>query len=547
MIRRVTLDLAIVTSCHNYGKYIREWAESILAQEGFLPSICVIVDNGSTDTSARDISSACSILNAAGVKCITKRMSYANFGAARNRAVESSGETEWVMHLDADDVLMPHALSDFNSIREKADVVGFGYQRSGNLSAGPRNRTRTYSTHRGKATLKSNAPCSGVSPFRRKLWKKSPYREDMRGGWDTALWIGFAHLNARFVPTRRPVFYYRQHADSVFNTRRINERKGKLVGVKLNNLRNPGITDGVSVIVPMQSDSGHRDNAWRWIRQWYEDLHPDWEIIEGIIPRGEPWRKGVAVADGISKSHHHTLIIADEDCFIDPSALTESVKVLREENVGWVIPHRVVHRLDDPTSMQILRAPPSLSSINGHKKGYQRPPYEGYAGGGMFVVDRSDYEATGGIPIIFQGWGAEDECLALVLDTILEPHRRLGQDLIHLYHPTSRGLNARQNRINRSLFRIFLCFQDDPDAMWELAQYVREGNDPRSYAVKGSRINTILMKAIETHHRGRSIVKIGEYFRVSEEEARQYRARARKIAVPVNGSILETVAQLKRR
>lgn len=544
-MNKQTLDLAIVTSCHNYGKYLEDWAQSIVHLDEYRPRVCAIVDNGSTDTSPRDIRRAAQILKSAGIECRTARMPYANFGAARNRAVALSGDTEWVMHLDADDVLMTHALQDFAEIAPNADVVGFGYQRSGNLSAGPRNKTRTYSTHRGEKTLRSTAPCSGVSPFRRRFWEHTPYREDMRGGWDTALWIGFAHQNARFVPTRRPVFFYRQHADSIFNRRRISERKGKLVGVKLKNLRKP-ITDGVSIVVPIMPDSSHRDRSWEWVRRRYEVLHPDWEIIEGRVPASGKWRKGEAVARGLEQASHHTLIVADSDCIVSPDALERAVATLREEDVGWVVPHGLVHRVSQEMTDTVLNADPSPYPFSGLKVTYERKPYEGFAGGGMFVVDRSDYEAVGGIPLCFEGWGAEDECLAVVLNTLLEGQVRMQHDLWHLWHPTSRSKNVKQNKVNRQMLRLFLQFSVDPDTMWELTKHVREGGTPRTFANSaGSFANTILMEAIETHKRGKKIIKKGDLFRATDEEVRRHRARARTIARPVNGSLTSTVARLK--
>lgn len=534
------LDLAIVTSVHNYGQYLEDWARSIVAQEGFYPSVVTIVDNGSTDGSPHQIVAAAEILRVAGIPCKIQRMPYANFGAARNRAVELSGETEWVMHFDADDTLMPHALKDTAELMPRADVIGFGYQRSGDLSAGPRNRTRIYSSHRGEQTLKSTAPCSGVSPFRRRFWKASPYRDDMRGGWDTALWIGFAHQDARFVATKTPVFYYRQHADSVFNKRRLVTRKGRLVGTKLNNLRKK-ITDGVSVIIPVSPDDGARDRSREWVMERYAKMHPSWEIVEGRLDPMAPWCKGEAVMKGVKEASHHTLVIADSDCFIDPSGLEEAVARLRDEDVGWIVPHGLVHRLDKATSAEAMSVMTSPVS-------YERAPYTGYVGGGIVVVDRSDYEAVGGIPQTFHGWGAEDECLALILDTLVGPHVRLDHDLWHLWHPTARKENVKNNRMNRLYLRIFAGFRDDPDAMWELIQHVQIGKDPKTFnPVEGSNANSVLMKAIETHQRGREVVAAGDYFRVSLEEARRYSSRPRKIALPVNGSVLEVQSQLRQR
>lgn len=527
-----TLDLAIVTSCHNYGKYLEEWAQSIVGMDGYLPSVCVIVDNGSTDASPSHIQRAAAILRGAGIETITDRIPYANFGVARNRAVELSGDTEWVMHFDADDTLMEHAMVDFVELASNADVVGFGYRRSGDLEAGPRNKTRVYSTHQGESTLRSTAPCSGVSPFRRRFWRQSPYRTDMRGGWDTALWLGFARLNARFVPTKRPVFFYRQHAGSTFNQRRVSERKGRLVGQKLNNIRN-GITDGVSVVVPMMDNGNERRRAWDRVRRHYEMHHPDWQIIEGVLPEGSSWCKGDAVRAGLEQAKHLTLVVADSDCIVDPEAMVKAVERLSRDEVGWTIPHGLVHRLDEESTVRMMQH--DHWTIDNPT--YERAPYEGFAGGGVVVVDRSEYEAIGGIPRAFKGWGAEDECLAVLLETLVGPHDRLGADLWHLWHPTERRSDLKNNTRNRRILKLFIELQDNPDGMWELAQGVAAGEDPHCVTVFSALgENAILMHAVVTHQKGDRIINAGDFFRVTPEDAHQYNSRPRKLAYPAASS-----------
>jgi hypothetical protein len=226
--------------------------------------------------------------------------------------------------------------------------------------------------------------------------------------------------------------------------------------------------------------------------------------------------------------------------------MEEATLRLRQEGVGWVVPHKLVHRVDKETTDNAISNGLSANPFAESSPTYQRKPYEGYAGGGMFVVDRSDYEAVGGIPMVFQGWGAEDECLALILDTLLEGQVRLDHDLWHLWHPTARSRDAKQNRVNRILLRIFMCHVNDTEAMWELARHAAEGGDPRTFIGSSrSLANSVMMIAVETHKRGKGIIKKGEYFRVTTEEARRYKARNRKIARPVNGSLLSTGVRLR--
>lgn len=538
-----TLDIAIVTSCHNYGRYLLEWAQSIVALSTYYPTIVAIVDNGSTDTTPHDVDAAADLLTSVGIDVVTERIPFGDFGTARNRAVEISGGSEWVMHLDADDTLMAHFLEDVAEIMPTADVVGAGYQRTGDLKSGPRNKTRIYSSHQGASTLRSNAPCSGVSPFRRLFWERSPYRTDMRGGWDTALWIGFAHLNARFVPTRRPVFCYRQHADSIFNMRRTNDQRTSLVGVKLGALRRK-VDSGVSVLVPFRPDGAERDAAFDWVRRRYEALHPEWEFLVGACPDAQPWKKGVAVAEALVRAKGATLVITDADVVIEPRALSEAVDLVERRAAEWVVPHRLVKRLDQPSTDLILDGDPS-DGTRGPRK-LRRASYEGYAGGGIVVITRSDYEASGGIPTAFAGWGAEDECLAIILDTLLGPHTRLGYDLWHLYHSPVRRMRHVSYKQNRALLQLYAERVANPDLMWELIRHIDEGGDPTNLPDSG-RVGGVAMVAIEEFSLGTRRLEIGEVFRCSEEEARRHDMRPRKMARRMNGSLLATRQTAKER
>lgn len=525
------VDIAIVTSCHNYGQYLRDWALSIIRLKTFRPAVVAIADNGSTDTSPHQIEEAADLLREHGLNVITERVPFRNLGDGRNTAVRISGDTKWVCHLDADDMLMPHFLEDVVALWDHADVVGAGYRRTGDLQAGPRNRTRVYSPHQGEGTLRSNAPCSGVSPFRRAFWEQTPYREDMRGGWDTALWIGFAHLNARFVPTRRPVFLYRQHADSVFNQRWPNQRKTHFAGVKLGSLRR-GVS-GVSVVVPFRPDGAERDRSWQWVQEWYAHHHPEWQVVEGMCPQGQ-WMKGAAVADALTRATGAALVIADSDCVIDPEALARAVHLVQTRQAEWVVPHHLVHRLDKTHTVRVLsgeHAMPDLSGVT-----YARKPYEGYAGGGMVVVDRSDYEASGGIPSAFVGWGAEDEALAIILDTLLGPHTRMGHDLVHLWHSPVRRMRHMAYKANKTILGQIMQLADSPDDMWELVSHLAGGGDPDRLPT--GRPGGVRMVATVKHQRGRDVVQVGDQFRVTEEEARRYDMRSAKIAVRVTGSAL---------
>lgn len=456
--------IAIVTSCHRYGGYLQDWAKSILALRR-KPDQVAIWCHGDLASDTEAGLRAVALLQAAGIPSrFHMHVERVDFGTARNGAVGMSA-TEWVLHLDADDMIMPHALDDWAELAPEADIVCFGYERCGDLKAGPRNRTKLYDSTQGPTTLAHPTPCSGVSPFRRAFWDRAPYATDLIGGWDTALWLGFAHLGARFVATRRPCFWYRQHADSVFNTRRLSGWLAQRAGADLQSRRRGD--RGVSILVPRSRDDGpDRKAAWNWLVRRYRALFPDWELVEGFA--AGCWVKGNAVRDALARAHGRILIIADADCVLPAEALREAVARV-QAGAPWVIPHRTIYRLSLSQTSNWLTLDPS-GWAKPPTADLDRVPYQGFAGGGVFVVPRGAYTAAGGIPCGFLGWGGEDEATGYILDTLLGKHERLDADLVHLYHARQPSWGIHLPHANRALWHRYRQARGNVESMWQLVR-----------------------------------------------------------------------------
>lgn len=458
-------SLGIVTSVTGgYGAYLAEWADSILEQR-VRPAGVGIFTHG-TDADRTAAIAARARLEGAGFHVKHRHEPERwDFGRARNAAVGLL-EHEWCMHLDADDRLMPHALADVRALMAGADVVAIGYERLGVTPDGPRCRRKVYRSSVGTEALESRAPASGISPFRRAFWERAPYRTDLLGGWDTALWLGFAHLGARFAATTRPGFYYRQHTDSIFLSRLRSPWLSERVGARLQSLRRGD--RGVAVIVPIAGHDAHRSANWQWLEARYRALFPAWQICTGgADPRR--WDKRRAIDAAIRGCTADILVIADADCVLAPEALLEAVRLLESGEASWVVPHTLVHRLTERATASWRHDLDRPVVVDGD---LARVPYRGFAGGGVLVVRRSDYVASGGIPPGFVGWGGEDEALAIVLDTLLGPHTRLPFDLVHLWHPPQAGgpgtSRSDDTRRNRALWRAYARLAGDVERLWAM-------------------------------------------------------------------------------
>lgn len=277
----------------------------------------------------------------------------------------------------------------------------------------------------------------------------------MRGAWDTALWIGFARLGARFRATSRPCFWYWHHPDSIYTRRRLTfDWTHAMTAAMLGSLRRND--RGAAFIIPRdRSMLPAREAAWRYTQRWLAAHHPEWPIIEGY-GNGKDWSKGEAIADALMRTTADVLIVADADCLVAPTALAWTVEQVRR-GAPWAIPHQHVYRASQSVTARYLAQLPA-ALVMPDAADLTREPYIGYVGGGIFVVRRVHYEASGGIPLAFRGWGGEDTALATILDGMIGPHVRGTADLLHLWHEPQATkkdgmLVARNNRRYRVLLQ----------------------------------------------------------------------------------------------
>ena len=110
-------DVTAVVPCFNYGRWVAEAVDSLLAQEGGAPQI-VVVDDGSTEPETLHA------LERLPVPVV--RQSNAGLSAARNAGYAST-DTPLVIALDADDRLPPGALRALKVPLAADPAVGFSY------------------------------------------------------------------------------------------------------------------------------------------------------------------------------------------------------------------------------------------------------------------------------------------------------------------------------------------------------------------------------------------------------------------------------------
>lgn len=117
------MTISVIIPCYNSASWVARAVDSVLAQS--LPADeIIVVDDGSHDDPDR-------VLLPYGERIKLVRRENGGLAAARNTGCsESSGE--WLLFLDADDILLPNALSDLAETARNNDagvVYGFVLQR----------------------------------------------------------------------------------------------------------------------------------------------------------------------------------------------------------------------------------------------------------------------------------------------------------------------------------------------------------------------------------------------------------------------------------
>ena len=207
--------VSILVPCHNAEAFLRDTLESALAQTHAETEV-VLVDDGSSDRSlaiAREFEPRVRVLSGPRQGA----------SAARNRAT-GAARGEWLQYLDADDLLMPHAIAGrlAEADRSACDVVCSDWRRmvpgpaggwsEGKLESGD---PRAVCEDAELAVFKGFwAPPAAI------LYKRSVF--DRIGGWhpnlpviqDARFLFDAARLGARFAHAPGEGARYRQHASA---------------------------------------------------------------------------------------------------------------------------------------------------------------------------------------------------------------------------------------------------------------------------------------------------------------------------------------------
>ncbi|MEG4067957.1 glycosyltransferase [Microcoleus sp. Pol11C2] len=198
--------ISVIIPCYNQAHFLSQAVTSVINQT-YKNWEIIIVNDGSLDTT----STAAKNLIAANPQHQIRLIEQANQGIsmARNTGI-SAANGEYIMPLDADDILAPNALICLLEIclTSKVPCVAFGsYQ----LFGGNENHTiPSYDLYSPKNIKQSNMICTS-SLYHKSVWNLvNGYKAEMKEGYeDWEFWVNCHKHRIPFLGTRERVLNYR--------------------------------------------------------------------------------------------------------------------------------------------------------------------------------------------------------------------------------------------------------------------------------------------------------------------------------------------------
>lgn len=224
------MTVSVVVACHNYGRYLRECLESLLAQQ-CQPTEIVVVDDASTDTTP-DIAAAYAEF---GVRY--ERVEYRNACHTFNYGIAST-TGDLIAFVDADNALRPEFLQRLVPLLEADPAVGFAYSDRTWLLEGDLKEWEHLGVYPG-GTFRSYPPepamlvhtnfIDTMAVVRRVAVEQVGGFQDIPTIWDYQLWVAIleAGWQARYCP--ESLYYYRAHGSNMIIETRPQQRGCRLL------------------------------------------------------------------------------------------------------------------------------------------------------------------------------------------------------------------------------------------------------------------------------------------------------------------------------
>ncbi len=203
--------VSVVIPTHNYGRYVCDAVESVLAQT-YAPLEIVVVDDGSTDETPQ-------VLVRFGSRIRSIRLPGRGVAEARNTGLQASSG-DLVVFLDADDLLLPDGIAAQVAYFDRhpdVDVVHGEWYRCETDSGTWRLRgnPRLVGDILPRILFGNLAAIHAIMSRRRAILEAGGFDPAFSNAADWEVWLRLAAQGYRFGFIRQPVAIYRIHRDTM--------------------------------------------------------------------------------------------------------------------------------------------------------------------------------------------------------------------------------------------------------------------------------------------------------------------------------------------
>lgn len=225
----------------------------------------------------------------------------------------------------------------------------------------------------------------------------------------------------------------------------------------------------VTIAVPLGESEPWRDRAWEYMRRHWERVHPSWPIVTGLH-RGSKYRKGVAVADALSRVATPLVLLIDADIIVPD--LGPVVDALTASGRAWAKPHSMFTRLTQGATRDVYAGADPIA-LAGDQLNWDEPPYRHCTGGGAVLI-RTECAREVPFDPRFEGWGGADWSWGWALTTLLGAPVQGARPAVHLWHPPQARLARQLGSVeNEALKARYRAAQRRVDAMREIVAEAR--------------------------------------------------------------------------
>jgi glycosyltransferase involved in cell wall biosynthesis/SAM-dependent methyltransferase len=207
--------------CYNYGRFVREAIESVLAST-FQDFEIIVVNDGSTDRQTLEVLAELEKAPPPGVRLRVVHQQNQGLAAARNKGA-ALAQGKYVLSLDADDRIGPTYLEKAVWVLENHPQYAFCYSLV-QMFGVEDGIWKTEPFNLEKALRYNHVPTGAV--FRREAWiEAGGFRDELYGQDDWNFWITLGAKGWDGCLIEEPLFFYRKHQTSMWSNIEMAERE----------------------------------------------------------------------------------------------------------------------------------------------------------------------------------------------------------------------------------------------------------------------------------------------------------------------------------